>query len=160
MNFKHIISSSEQIDAMAFYSKYNFNLYSDFTFYLKDKDHGDEIQQTDGRNIYGAEVKYTKNFLSKSSLDWISGIGLRNDDIGTLQLNHVYHRDLLLDKMADVNGTETNLHAYSGLVWKTGKWTINPAVRVDHFIFNMHDLLDPDNCLPDNPKKQQESARN
>jgi hypothetical protein len=62
--------------------------------------------------------------------------------------------------MADVNGTETNLHAYSGLVWKTGKWTINPAVRVDHFIFNMHDLLDPDNCLPDNPKKQQESARN
>ncbi|RTZ46034.1 hypothetical protein EJ377_15905 [Chryseobacterium arthrosphaerae] len=51
MNFKHIISSSEQIDAMAFYSKYNFNLYSDFTFYLKDKDHGDEIQQTDGRNI-------------------------------------------------------------------------------------------------------------
>jgi outer membrane receptor protein involved in Fe transport len=86
-------------------------------------------------------------------LDWISGIGLRNDDIGTLQLNHVYHRDLLLDKMADVNGTETNLHAYSGLVWKTGKWTINPAVRVDHFIFNMHDLLDPDN-LPSGQSKE------
>ncbi|MDQ1805042.1 TonB-dependent receptor plug domain-containing protein [Chryseobacterium sp. CKR4-1] len=154
MNFKHIISSSEQIDAMAFYSKYDFNLYSDFTFYLKDKDHGDEIQQTDGRNIYGAEIKYTKNFsLKNGSLDWISGVGLRNDDIGTLQLNHVYHRDVLLDKVSDVNGTETNLHAYSGLVWKTGKWTINPAVRVDQFIFNMHDLLNPDN-LPSGQLKE------
>jgi hypothetical protein len=104
MNFKHIISSSEQIDAMAFYSKYNFNLYSDFTFYLKDKDNGDEIQQTDGRNIYGAEVKYTKISLPNSSLNWTSGIGLRNDDINTLQLNHVYHRDILLDRMSDVNG--------------------------------------------------------
>lgn len=142
MNYKHIISPSENIEAMAFYSKYNFNLYSDFTFYLKDKDYGDEIQQTDGRNMYGMEVKHTKNFsFDNSSLDWISGIGFRNDDINTLQLNHVYHRDLLLDRLADVQGTETNLHAFSGLVWKTGKFTINPALRIDHFIFNLHDLL-------------------
>ncbi|UKB80990.1 TonB-dependent receptor [Chryseobacterium sp. MEBOG07] len=154
MNFKHIISQSEQIDAMAFYSKYNFNLYSDFTFNLKDKDHGDEIQQTDGRNIYGAEVKYTKTFsLANSSLSWTSGIGLRNDDINTLQLNHVYHRDLLLDRLSDVTGTETNLHAYSGLIWKTGKWTINPALRVDHFIFNMHNLLDVEQ-LPSGQSKE------
>lgn len=143
MNYKHIISPSENIEAMAFYSKYNFNLYSDFTFYLKDKDYGDEIQQTDGRNMYGVEVKHTKNFwFDNSSLNWISGIGFRNDDINTLQLNHVYHRDLLLDQLADVQGTETNLHAFSGLVWKTGKFTINPALRIDHFIFNLHDLLD------------------
>lgn len=143
MNYKHIISPSENIEAMAFYSKYNFNLYSDFTFYLKDKDYGDEIQQTDGRNMYGVEVKHTKNFwFDNSSLNWISGIGFRNDDINTLQLNHVYNRDLLLDRLADVQGTETNLHAFSGLVWKTGKFTINPALRVDHFIFNLHDLLD------------------
>jgi hypothetical protein len=142
MNYKHIISSSEQIDAMAWYSKYNFNLYSDFTFFLKDKDHGDEIQQTDGRNIYGTEIKYTKNFsTSNGTLDWISGVGFRNDDINTLQLNHVYQRDLILDKLADVTGTETNLHAFTGLIWKTGKWTINPALRFDNFIFNMHDLL-------------------
>ncbi|UIR55780.1 TonB-dependent receptor [Sphingobacterium sp. SRCM116780] len=143
MNYKHIISPSDQIDAMVWYSKYDFNLYSDFTFYLKDKDHGDEIQQTDGRNIYGTEVKYTKDIsVSNGDLKLISGIGFRNDDINTLQLNHVYHRDLLLDKISDVTGTETNLHAFSGLIWKTGKWTINPALRVDHFIFNMHNLLD------------------
>ncbi|RNA61944.1 TonB-dependent receptor [Chryseobacterium nematophagum] len=148
MNFKHIISPSEQIDAMAFYSKYNFNLYSDFTFYLKDQDHGDEIQQKDGRNIYGAQIKYSKNFsLPSSSLHWTSGVGFRNDDINTLQLNHVYHRDVLLDKLSDVTGVETNLYAYSGLVWKTGKWTINPGLRLDHFIFNMHDVLD-DEQLP------------
>lgn len=145
MNYKYIISPSEQIDAMAWYSKYNFNLYSDFTFYLHDKDYGDEIQQTDGRNIYGTEVKYTKNFtLNNGTVDWISGVGFRNDDINTLQLNHVYHRDLLLDRLSDVTGTETNLHAFSGLIWKTGKWTVNSALRVDHFIFNMHDLLNID----------------
>ena len=94
MNYKHIISSSEQIDAMAWYSRYNFNLYSDFTFYLKDKDHGDEVQQKDGRNVYGTEIKYTNiQYLKNGTMDWISGVGFRNDDIGTLQLNHVYHRD-------------------------------------------------------------------
>ena len=155
MNYKHIISPTENIEAMAFYSKYNFNLYSDFTFYLKDKDYGDEIQQTDGRNIYGMEVKHTKNFLfDNSSLNWISGVGFRNDDINTLQLNHVYHRDLLLDRLADVQGTETNLHAFSGLVWKTGKFTINPALRVDHFIFNLHDLLNVEQ-LPSGQSKEE-----
>jgi len=143
MNFKHIISPSEHIEAMAWYSKYNFNLYSDFTFFLSDPIHGDEIQQKDGRNIYGGEFKHVKNFIfSNSSFELISGIGFRNDDIQTLQLNHVYHRDLLLDKKMDVTGVETNLHAYSELIWKTGKWTIAPALRLDHFIFNMHDLLD------------------
>ncbi|WP_428228435.1 TonB-dependent receptor [Flavobacterium sp.] len=143
MNYKHIISSSEQIEAMAWYSNYNFNLYSDFTFYLKDKVNGDEIQQKDGRNIYGTEFKYAKSFfLSNASLTWASGGGFRNDDIGTLQLNHVYHRDLLLDKQVDVTGVETNFHAYSELMWKSGKWTVNPGLRLDHFIFNMHNLLD------------------
>lgn len=143
MNFKHIISPSEHIEAMGWYSKYNFNLYSDFTFFLNDPIHGDEIQQKDGRNIYGGEFKHVKKFIfSDNSLELISGIGLRNDDIQTLQLNHVYHRDLLLDKKMDVTGVETNLHAYSELIWKTGKWTIAPALRLDHFIFNMHNLLD------------------
>lgn len=155
MNYKHIISPSENIEAMAFYSKYNFNLYSDFTFYLKDKDYGDEIQQTDGRNIYGMEVKHTKNFsFDNSSLNWISGVGFRNDDINTLQLNHVYHRDLLLDRLANVQGTETNLHAFSGLVWKTGKFTINPALRIDYFIFNLHDLLNVEQ-LPSGQSKEE-----
>jgi hypothetical protein len=94
MNFKHIISPSEHIEAMCWFFKYNFNLYSDFTFFQNDPIHGDEIQQKDGRNIYGSEFKHIKNFiLSNSSIELISGIGFRNDDIGTLQLNHVYHKD-------------------------------------------------------------------
>ncbi|WP_435524867.1 hypothetical protein [Chryseobacterium indoltheticum] len=55
-----------------------------------------------------------------------------------MQLNHVYHRDLLLDKLADVTGTETNLHAFAGLIWKTGKWTINPATRSRSYFYFQH----------------------
>ncbi|WP_264534813.1 TonB-dependent receptor [Flavobacterium sp. N1736] len=155
MNFKHIISPSEHIEAMGWYSKYNFNLYSDFTFFLNDPIHGDEIQQKDGRNIYGSEFKHIKNFiLSNSSIELISGIGFRNDDIGTLQLNHVYHRDLLLDKKMDDTGLETNLHAYSELIWKTEKWTVAPGLRLDHFIFNMHNLLDQEQL----PSRQSSEA--
>ncbi|MFV0531074.1 MAG: TonB-dependent receptor [Flavobacteriales bacterium] len=142
MNYKRIISPSEQIDAMVWYSKYDFNLFSNFTFYLNDSVNGDEIQQTDGRNIYGAEVKHSKNFdLPTGSIKWTSGVGFRSDDINTLRLNHVYRRDSLLGKLSDVDGVETNLHAYTGAIWKIGKWTINPALRLDYFTFNMHDLL-------------------
>lgn len=142
LKYKYRISDREDWQSFFYYSKYAFNLYSNFTFFLNDPVNGDEINQKESRNIYGFDHKYSKRFFfDKSDLTWESGVGLRMDDINDLELNHVYQRDSLLDRKSWGNGTETNLYAYTQAQWHPGKWMINPALRVDHFIFNYHNKL-------------------
>lgn len=142
VNYRNQLNENEEISSNLYYSKYDFNLFSNFTFFLNDPVYGDEIQQIDDRSIYGIDNKYVRQFqLQNSHISWTSGVGLRLDDINNLQLNHVYHRDLLLDRMSDASATEINVHGYSTLDWELGKWKINPAVRIDHFVFNLHDRL-------------------
>ena len=43
----------------AFMSTYDFRLYSNFTFWLNDSQNGDMIEQTDHRNIYGINARYS-----------------------------------------------------------------------------------------------------
>ncbi|CAM4191141.1 TonB-dependent receptor [Flavobacterium weaverense] len=146
VNYRNLITENEEFSSNLFYSRYKFNLFSNFTFFLNDPVYGDEIEQTDNRSIYGFDNKYIHRYdLNNSKITWTSGAGLRLDDIKDLQLSHVYHRDLLLNRLSDATATEINVHAFTTIDWKIGQWTINPAVRVDHFVFDLHDRL---NSLP------------
>jgi hypothetical protein len=51
---------------MQFYSKYDFELYSNFTFFLEDPINGEQIRQRN-RSIYGMNAELNKE--SKSN-DW------------------------------------------------------------------------------------------
>jgi hypothetical protein len=146
LTYRHMIDERTDWQSFFYYSHYKFNLYSDFTFFLKDPVFGDEIEQKDDRGMYGFDHTFTKRFLLPGSyLTWKSSAGLRLDDIGDLELNHVYRRDSLLNRLSYGTATETNLHAYTEIEWRKRKWAITPAVRIDHFIFNYHDKL---NSLP------------
>ncbi|WP_433830439.1 TonB-dependent receptor [Flavobacterium anhuiense] len=142
VNYRYLANENEEFSSNLFYSKYDFNLFSNFTFFLNDPVYGDEIQQTDNRSIYGLENKYIRRFaFENSSMTWTSGAGFRFDDIKDLQLNHVYQRDLLLDRMSDGSATEVNVHGYTSLDYRVGKWLINPSARLDYFTFSLHDRL-------------------
>ncbi len=142
LKYKHRISDKEDWQSLFYYTKYAFNLYSNFTFFLNDPVNGDEINQKESRNIYGFDHKYSRRFFyDKSDLTWESGIGLRMDDITDLELNHVYQRDSLLGRKSYGSGTETNLYAYTQAQWRSGRWAVNPALRLDHFIFGYNDKL-------------------
>lgn len=142
INYKHFLSDNERWESLFFYSNYQFQLFSDFTFFLNDPVNGDEIEQKESRNIYGMENNYTKDFYFKnSSLYWQSGLGFRYDDIGNIELNHVYHRYTLLDRLSHASIGETNLYAFTSGEWQSGKWTINPALRLDYLIFGMDNKL-------------------
>lgn len=141
-NYKHILPENGLINTKLWYSKYDFNLFSNFTFYLNNSTKGDEIQQVDHRNIYGGEVSYNNKFNQEDSYsDFYSGIGFRYDNINDLELNNVYHRNELLERKSFISGSETNFNAFSSLNWHKGNWSINPIIRIDYFIFNLWDKL-------------------
>lgn len=130
------------VRSTAFYSRYDFELYSNFTFFLEDAVNGDQIRQKENRSIFGFESELNKSFYPAGNpLELKAAAGLRNDAVNDIELSHTVNRKTTVEqlKLGDIN--ETNLYAYASAEYKAGKWLINPAVRVDHFKFDYVDKL-------------------
>ncbi|AII52608.1 TonB-dependent receptor [Hymenobacter sp. APR13] len=126
----------------AYYSRYDFNLYSNFTFFLENPDQGDQIRQTDGRNIYGYTGTYEHaGQLGRRALRSTFGLGTRIDDVDVALRNSVKRQ---------VTGTivagrvfEQNLNAYlDETLTLTEQLTLNAALRADYFVFRYRDAQD------------------
>jgi outer membrane cobalamin receptor len=117
-----------------YYSHYNFNLYSNFTFFLHDSINGDQISQKEnGRDIYGYKVSYEKtNTIAGKTLKTIVGAGTRIDN-GELSLRHSVKR-MILDTISAGHLTQQNASAYvDETLYLTAKFSVNASVRLDYF---------------------------
>lgn len=136
------IDENTLLKANAFYSKYDFELYSNFTFFLEDPINGDQIKQKEDRSIYGMNAELNKKVKSS---DWDAlfqlGIGFRADATIDSELSHTLNRSLTIEriKLGDID--EANAFTYVNTEIKFGKLTVNPAVRLDYFKFNYRDKL-------------------
>jgi outer membrane receptor protein involved in Fe transport len=138
---KHV-DANTFVKSTAFFSRYEFELYSNFTFFLEDPVNGDQIRQKENRSIFGFESELNKTcYLGTNTLALKAALGLRNDDVNDIELSHTANRKNTLEqlKLGDVN--ETNLYGYLSAEYKIGRWLINPALRIDHFEFDYADKL-------------------
>lgn len=121
-----------------FYSKYQFELYSNFTFFLNDPINGDQIRQKESRDLYGFNSEWNKK--SNNSV-FQFGVGLRADATKNTELSHTLGRYTTLQtlKLGDIN--ETNMFSYLNSEFTFGKFKINPALRLDYFKFSYQDKL-------------------
>lgn len=128
--------------ANAFYSKYNFELYSNFTFFLEDAINGDQIKQFEDRNIYGMNAKIiTEKQFGAVDAKFTKGIGLRYDMINDNELSHTKNRRELLHNIQLGDVKQSNLYAFFNSEFEIGKFKISPAVRLDYFKFLYTDNL-------------------
>ena len=144
------VSLSKPIDentflkANAFYSNYQFELYSNFTFFLEDPVNGDQIKQKENRNIYGMNAELNKKMkLNDVDVLFQFGGGFRADATKDTELSHTLNRRMVLEnlKLGDID--ESNLFSYLNSEFNFGKLMINPAIRMDYFKFNYQDKLIP-----------------
>lgn len=67
-----------------YYSSYNFELYSNFTFFLRDSVNGDQIRQKERRNLFGYNGSYAiRSQLGRSLWTTTLGAQYRQDITGT-----------------------------------------------------------------------------
>ncbi len=136
------IDENTFLKANAFYSKYDFELYSNFTFFLEDPINGDQIKQKENRTIYGMNVELNKKII-RNDLNVLLqyGAGFRADATKDTELSHTLNRTTTLQqiKLGDID--ESNLFGYLNSEFSFGKLMINPAVRLDYFKFNYQDKL-------------------
>lgn len=137
----HRFADGTNWENQAFYSRYQFNLYSNFTFYLDDPVNGDEIQQKEDRNIIGYNSKLNKQWAFKTwTLNSTYGTGFRHDAMDNSQLNHVVKR-IFLEHYKLGNIKETNAFAYMQDQAIVGNWLLEASVRFDYLHFNYFDKL-------------------
>lgn len=151
-SFSKPIDENTFLKANAFYSNYQFELYSNFTFFLDDPINGDQIKQKENRDIYGMNAELNKKTkINDTDVLLQFGVGFRADATTDTELSHTLNRRTVLEniKLGDID--ESNLFSYVNSEFNFGKLMINPAIRLDYFKFNYQDKL------TENYKTQSES---
>lgn len=141
MQLSHLINSNTTWENQFFASRYIFNLYSNFTFFLNDPIHGDGIQQSESRNLYGVNSTLTNK---KMFVNWTwnstYGTGIRYDVTTDSRLSKVVNRQLSSNtKLGDIK--EANAFAFIQQQLSFGKWLIEGGVRADYLHFRYVDKL-------------------
>ncbi|WP_167851937.1 TonB-dependent receptor [Hymenobacter elongatus] len=146
-NASAILTTTLSHDAVlrqqAYFVNYNFNLYSNFTFFLDKPEDGDEIRQNEQRNIYGYTGSYERDTpLGGRTLHSVLGVGTRLDDLD-LALRNTVNREVR-DTIVSGHIYEQNFNAYlDETLPLTDHLTVNAALRVDYFRFNFREQRDP-----------------
>ena len=126
-----------------YYSRYDFELYSNFTFFLLDSINGDQIRQKEKRNIFGYNGAYKfENKVGTSLLKSRVGIGFRHDDVQDNELSHTANRTTTLSRMSLGNVNETNAWVFVDEQLEYRRWMFNVGARLDYFKNGYVDALD------------------
>lgn len=122
-----------------YYSRYGFNLYSNFTFFRDNPVDGDAIRQNEGRNLAGYRGTYERGFaVGGRTLRTTLGLGTRFDDVD-LALRHAVQRrvtDTLVSGRVQEQSYFSWLDATLPL---SDRLTLNAAARLDYFRFRFRE---------------------
>ena len=143
-NHSKQIDEHRNIQTNAYVSAYDFELFSNFTFFLEDPVNADQIRQKEDRIIIGAETRFNRSFHIEDhdqQLNYEAGMGFRYDDVNDVQLSRTQNRKTLLERLAFGNTDELNGYGFLQATYKNKKWTLNPGLRLDYFRFDYQDLI-------------------
>jgi len=126
----------------AYVSRYDFRLYSNFTFWLNDSINGDMIEQTDHRTLYGINTRYSiRKTLGSIRTHTKVGGSYRGD-----------HIDLSLwkspDRIRSLVQTDNFVQENNMAFWVeedvifSRLFKLQLALRGDYFTFDVTDRLD------------------
>ncbi|EAR13055.1 TonB-dependent receptor, putative [Polaribacter irgensii 23-P] len=142
VQMQKVLSEESVLKTNIFYSNYNFELFSNFTFFLEDPINGDQIRQFENRDIFGANAKVISDIqFGDIPAKFTKGAGLRYDLINDVALSHTKNRKEIIDRIQLGDVKQTNMYAFFNAEFNLGKFKISPAVRLDYFKFIYNDAL-------------------
>lgn len=138
----HTLNSNTFIKSNVFWSHYDFELFSNFTFFLEDPVNADQIRQYENRNIFGFQSSWNKSaYLGSGSAFYRAGIGFRNDRVNDIELSRTANRKTVLEQIQLGDVDEKNLFAFAAADFEFGSLLVQPSIRYDFFRFNYVDRL-------------------
>ncbi|WP_336515745.1 TonB-dependent receptor [Pollutibacter soli] len=141
--WNHQFKDGSSLNTLSYLTRYNFELYSNFTFFKVDSVNGDQIRQKENRWITGLTSRYEKNFqMAKLESQTNAGVQIRYDKVENLELSgtmdrKINTRNIMLGKVNELN---------AGIFWIqklmiNKNFDITPSLRADYFRNNYNDYL-------------------
>lgn len=143
IQFAQSLSSHSFFKSNLFASYYQFELYSNFTFFLKDSINGDQIRQNEKRFLTGYNADYVNNYhIGKLNTKTNIGAGFRFDNTNGSELSHTLNERITLKQLTYGDIFETNPYAYvNQVVYLTPQLVVNAGTRFDYFIHTYDNKL-------------------
>jgi hypothetical protein len=141
LTYDKSLKNNAFIQSRAYYTNYDFLLFSNFTFFANNPINGDQIKQSENRNLFGFETSFGKAF---DKIDLNASAGIRSDFIRDNELSRTKNKTEVLQNVYLGNIDETNSYLNLNAGFELGKVNIVPGLRVDHFYFNYNDKLTND----------------
>jgi outer membrane receptor protein involved in Fe transport len=142
LTFRAKGSNNSELQVQTYAVRYDFKLFSNFTFFLDHPVVGDGIEQIDDRQLFGIDSRYSfYHALGRTTARTSLGGGLRADD-ADVALWHSPERQRS-EALVDSRVLERNLY-----MWAQEEIFLNPQLRLvlglrgDYFTFNVEDHLE------------------
>jgi len=154
IEYLQYLNAASTFKSNAYLSYYDFDLISDFTFFLKDSVNGDRIRQREQRLLAGYNAKYITSYhIGNMKTTSEAGLGFRYDNVMNDELSHVDAGYQLLDRLAYGNVYETSIFGYAGqTLYLLPQLVLNAGARIDYF------MNEYKNKLPEDLSSQQYSV--
>jgi hypothetical protein len=137
---KHTDSDQDQFSA--YLIRYKLDLWSTFTYYLKDPVLGDQMLQHDDRVVYGLKASKTwYSELAGRPMSNVVGLQARVDDIRDVGIFPTYQRQIIgTTQNAGVLESNAGVYAENSLQWRPDVRTVI-GLRQDAFDFDVKDKM-------------------
>ncbi len=138
------LNNGDLVKNQVYFTRYDFELYSNFTFFLNNDIDGDQIRQKEKRNLFGYNGSYTRtSYIGNQKLETEAGLGFRFDKTKDSELSRTRDRVHTLDriKLGDINELNSGIWINETIEW-TPRFTMNAGIRWDHFNALYRDKLD------------------
>lgn len=144
LELKHTLSDNSTLTHQGYFVHNDFQLFSNFTFFLNNPVDGDRIRQTENRNLLG----YQADWVKQSEWRGIGivrevGGGFRTDLVKDLELAWMNNREDMREQLQLGQVTEYNAFAYWEEKFFLGEdWKVAVGLRHDIFRFDyQNDLM-------------------
>ena len=131
-------SGPSSLRATGYVLRNSLNLFSNFTYFLDDPEHGDQFEQAERRTTAGGRVTYRRlgHFFERHTESAV-GLQVRSDWLDPVGLYHTEGRQRLSATREDkVGQTTAGLFAQSEIEW-TRKLRTTLGLRVDGYRFSV-----------------------
>lgn len=143
LSFNRVLrTDSDQVELSAYVIRYRLDLWSDFTYYLKDPVNGDQMLQHDDRVVYGFNASKTWfGTLWGMPSSNLLGLQSRIDDIRDVAIAATLDRQTLYPKQ-NAGVVEANAAAYfeNSTTWSPKLRSVL-GLRADGFSFDVTDKM-------------------
>ncbi|HKA20077.1 MAG TPA: TonB-dependent receptor [Blastocatellia bacterium] len=144
--YRRDFSNGDVLKLDGFVSRSLFDLYSNFTFFLKDPVNGDEIQQHDSRLQDGANAQYLHpyKFFGRQAL-FNAGANILDSHINVGLYSSVARNPISTTESANVHLSNVAGYVQQGVDFLQGHLRIEGGLRCDYFRFAVTDRIDLSN---------------